>query len=66
MNRFLIVPTVFLALGALFLLLTLNDARRHGLTATPAGKAWLRIGVIFGAIGAYLLLSQWRRLFHDG
>jgi len=41
---------IFGALAAVFLLLALFDFRRHGSTAPPARKTWLRIGVIFALV----------------
>ncbi len=52
------VGLLFIALSILFFGLALRDYIRAKGTKTPARKAWLRIAVIFGAIGAYLYLSQ--------
>jgi hypothetical protein len=58
MRRFLPVPLTFAALAALFLCIALLDVGRHGFKITIAGKTWLRIGLIFAAVSAYLFLSQ--------
>jgi hypothetical protein len=58
MSRFSPILLIFPALAALFLCMTLLDVRKHGPRITPAGKAWLRIGLIFAAVSAYLFLFQ--------
>jgi len=58
MSRFPLILFIFPALGALFLCMTLRDFLMHGPKITPAGKAWLRIGLIFAAVSAYLFLFQ--------
>ena len=58
MTRFSPVLLIFPALAALFLCMTLLDVRKHGSKMTPARKAWLRIGLIFAAVSAYLFLFQ--------
>ena len=58
MSRFSPILLIFPALAALFLCMTLLDVRKHGSKMTPAGKAWLRIGLIFAAVSAYLFLFQ--------
>jgi hypothetical protein len=52
------VLLIFPVLAALFLCMALVDARKHGSRITPAGKAWLRIGLIFAAVSAYLFLFK--------
>ncbi len=44
----------FVALGAIFLGLAFRDSAKNRGTATPARKAWLRVGVIFTAVGLFL------------
>ena len=58
MSRFSPILLIFPALAALFLCLALMDVRKHGSKMTPARKAWLRIGLIFAAVSAYLFLFQ--------
>ena len=58
MSRFSLILLIFPALAALFLCMTLMDVRKHGSKITAAGKAWLRIGLIFAAVSAYLFLFQ--------
>jgi hypothetical protein len=58
MSKFSPILLIFPALAALFLCMTVMDVRRHGPKITPAGKAWLRIGLIFAAVSVYLFLSQ--------
>ena len=58
MNRFLPIPFIFAALAALFLCIALLDVGRHGLKIAIAGKTWLRIGLIFAAVSAYLFLTR--------
>ena len=64
MSRFSPILLIFPALAALFLCLALMDVRKHGSKMTPARKAWLRIGLIFAAVGAYLFFSL-GSLFHE-
>ena len=49
---------IFAALAVLFLALAAIDFTRHGSPATPARKAWFRIGLIFAAISIYLVFFQ--------
>jgi hypothetical protein len=56
-NSFLIL-LIFLALAVLFFCKGFIDVRRHGFMITPAGKVWLRIGLIFAAVSAYVFLFQ--------
>jgi hypothetical protein len=54
------MPPVFMifgALSAMFLGLVLMDVRKHGSISSPARKGWLRIGLIFAAVSAYLLFE---------
>jgi succinate-acetate transporter protein len=51
---------IFAALAVVFLALAVIDFTRHGSPATPARKAWFRIGLIFAAISIYLLFFQRR------
>jgi hypothetical protein len=62
MSKFPPLLLIFPALAAFFLCMTFADARKHGSKITPAGKAWLRIGLIVSAVSVYLLFSK--RLFH--
>ncbi len=52
------IGLLFIALSILFFGLALRDYIRSKGAKTPARKAWLRIAVIFGAIGTYLYLSH--------
>jgi hypothetical protein len=58
MSTFSPILFIFPVLAALFLCLTFVDIRKHGSKITPAGKAWLRIGLIFAAVSDYLFLFQ--------
>jgi hypothetical protein len=49
---------IFVGLAVVFLLLAFIDWRRRGSPATPARKAWFRIGLIFAAISIYLIFFQ--------
>jgi len=51
---------IFSGLATVFLVLALADFTRHGPAATPARKAWLRIGLIFAAVSFYLMFFQGR------
>ena len=44
----------FVALGLIFLSLALRESLKHRGMATPARKAWLRVGVIFTVVGLFL------------
>jgi hypothetical protein len=52
------VPTLlglfFVALGVVFLGLALRDSVKNRGSATPARRAWLRVGIIFAAVGVFL------------
>lgn len=52
------IGLLFVALSLLFFGLWLRDFVRSKGIKTPARRAWMRIAIIFGAIGAYLYLSQ--------
>jgi hypothetical protein len=52
------IALFFGGLAVVFLFLALVDFRRHGSPATPARKAWFRIGLIFTAISIYLIFFQ--------
>jgi len=55
------IITIFLTLSVIFLGLAATSHKRTD--GSPAArKAWLRIGLIFGAISLYL----WARLFLPG
>ena len=58
MSGFSPILLIFPALAALFLCLAHMDVRKHGSKMTPARKTWLRIGLIFAAVSAYLFLSR--------
>jgi hypothetical protein len=48
------VPTVFALLSLVYLFLYVRDYLRQRETSNPARKAWLRIGLIFGAVSLVL------------
>jgi hypothetical protein len=52
------IALVFGGLAAVFLIFALVDYTRHGPSATPARKAWLRVGVIFAAVAVLLVILQ--------
>jgi hypothetical protein len=54
----LLPAPIFASLAAVFLTLALMDWRRRGSPASPARKAWFRIGLIFTAISLYLIFFQ--------
>lgn len=58
MTRFQLVPAIFAVLSAVFLALAWFDHRRHDTLMNPARKAWLRVGLIFGAVAIFLLFFQ--------
>jgi hypothetical protein len=58
MSRLALVLLIFPALAALFLCKALLDVRKHGSKITPAGKVWLRIGLIFAAVSVYVFLFR--------
>lgn len=51
---------VFFALAGVFAGLFWRERRRQPERRSPAGRTWLRIAVIFGAVGIYLM---WRLRF---
>jgi hypothetical protein len=54
------IGMVFLGLAAIFVALALRDRLKNGAELTPARKAWIRVGVIFSAVGLGLYF------FHPG
>ena len=60
MSRVSLILLIFPALSALFLYKAFDDLRSHGSKLTPAGKARLRIGLIFAVVSAYLFIFQRR------
>ncbi|MGA8030447.1 MAG: hypothetical protein WB992_25170 [Bryobacteraceae bacterium] len=52
----LLLPLLFAALAVLFVTRAWLDHRQQSAKSTPARKAWLRIGLIFAAVTAYLLI----------
>ena len=44
----------FVALGVIFLGLAVRDSVKNRGRVTPARKAWLRVGLIFTAVGVFL------------
>lgn len=48
------VPTLFAVLSLVYLFLYVRDYLRQRETSKPARKAWLRIGLIFGAVSLVL------------
>ena len=61
------IPTLiglfFLVLGGIFLGLAIRESSRNRGSATPAQKAWLRIGLIFIAVGVFWLLNACRIVY---
>jgi hypothetical protein len=51
-----LVGLFFFALGVIFLGLATRDFARNRGKATPARKAWLRVGLIFAAVGIFLYI----------
>lgn len=51
---------ILAVLGPLFLLLALLQRLRRG-SLQPSGRAWLRVGLIFVAVAAWLWWSHARR-----
>lgn len=47
---------IFAVVGPLFLLLAVAQWWRGG-RLRPSGRAWLRVGLIFGVMAVWLLLS---------
>jgi len=48
----------FLALAAAFAVATIHDYRRTDGAPSPARRAWIRIAIIFGLVGATLQLVR--------
>lgn len=48
----------FLGLAALFLALALRSYRKTSAGWNPAVKTWLRIALIFAAVGSFLVVTQ--------
>jgi len=48
----------FLALAAVFVAATIRDCRKTDAAPSPARRAWIRIAIIFGLIGATLQLAR--------
>jgi hypothetical protein len=44
----------FVVLGVVFVGLAVRDAVKNRGSATPGRKAWLRVGLIFTAVGVFL------------
>ena len=51
----------FLGLAVIFLLAAVGDRRRAAGAQSPARRAWLRIAIIFGLVGAALQLARWTK-----
>jgi hypothetical protein len=47
----------FLTLAALFLILAISEGRQNRGQQSPRRRAWLRIAVVFGAVGMFLVLG---------
>jgi hypothetical protein len=52
------IGLLFLGLALVFLVVTIRDYRRTGGGPSPARRAWLRIAIIFGLVGAMLQLVR--------
>jgi len=52
------LATVFLAIGGFFLCLGARERLRKSETTRVAARAWLRIGLIFCAVGGYLYFTR--------
>ena len=48
----------FVALAAVFAAATIGDYRRTDGAPSPARRAWIRIAIIFGLVGATLQLAR--------
>jgi hypothetical protein len=49
-----LIGLFFIVLGVIFLGLATRDSVKNRGSATPARKAWLRVGLIFSAVGVFL------------
>ncbi len=52
------VKYIFAALAAVFLLLAFTRLAHKGAKAHPQGRTWLLIGIIFGAVSAWLFYQS--------
>jgi len=52
------IGLLFLGLALVFLAVTIRDYCRTGGAPSPARRAWLRMVIIFGLVGAALQLAR--------
>jgi amino acid transporter len=53
-----LIGPLFLLIALVFAILSIRDYRRAGGTPTPARRAWVRIAVIFAAVGVWLTVMH--------
>lgn len=55
------IGLLFICLALFFLGISARDYLRCGPKMTPARRTWLRVGVIFAAVGVYLFVFNMGR-----